>query len=80
MAVSAVNSYGESTVSELEVQVPAIEYAITLDGKKIKDISYGNTYKLSNNEQGYYDVDKNVAYAPETVITVKSDMNLKTLV
>ena len=77
--VSAVNSYGESTVSELEVQVPAIEYAITLDGKKIKDISYGNTYKLSNNEQGYYDVDKNVAYAPETVITVKSDMNLKSI-
>lgn len=77
--VSAVNSNGESTVSELEVQVPAIEYAITLDGKKIKDISYGNTYKLSNNEQGYYDVDKNVAYAPETVITVKSDMNLKSI-
>lgn len=77
--VSAVNSNGESTVSELEVQVPAIEYAITLDGKKITDISYGNTYKLSNNEQGYYDVDKNVAYAPETVITVKSDMNLKSI-
>lgn len=77
--VSAVNSNGESTVSELEVQVPAIEYAITLDGKKITDISYGNTYKLSNNEQGYYDVDKKVAYAPETVITVKSDMNLMSI-
>lgn len=77
--VSAVNSNGESTVSELEVQVPAIEYAITLDDKKITDISYGNTYKLSNNEQGYYDVDKKVAYAPETVITVKSDMNLMSI-
>lgn len=77
--VSAVNSNGESTVSVLEVQVPAIEYAITLDDKKITDISYGNTYKLSNNEQGYYDVDKKVAYAPETVITVKSDMNLKSI-
>ena len=59
--------------------MPAIEYAITLDGKKITDISYGNTYKLSNNEQGYYDVDKKVAYAPETVITVKSDMNLMSI-
>ena len=34
---------------------------------------------MSNNEQGYYDVDKKVAYAPETVITVKSDMNLMSI-
>lgn len=54
------------------------EYTVSIDGKS-QTCKAGTTIVLPANDQGYYDVTKKLAYAPETVLTVDENMTLKSI-
>lgn len=53
-------------------------YTVTVDGKT-ETVQKGTAITAPADGQGYYDVDKDVAYAPGKSIAVNSDMNLKSI-
>lgn len=62
----------------VEVVPAPATYTVTVDGKK-ETVQKGTAITAPADGQGYYDVNKKVAYAPGTSITVESDMTLKSI-
>lgn len=62
----------------VEVVPAPATYTVTVDGKK-ETVQEGTAITAPADGQGYYDVNKKVAYAPGTSITVESDMTLKSI-
>lgn len=62
----------------VEVLSAQATYTVTVDGKT-ETVQKGTAITAPADGQGYYDVDKDVAYAPGKSIAVNSDMNLKSI-
>ena len=62
----------------VEVLSAPATYTVTVDGKT-ETVQKGTAITAPADGQGYYDVDKDVAYAPGKSIAVNSDMNLKSI-
>ena len=61
----------------LKVEGPEATYKVTLDGEDVAtDVV---KYKCGDNEQGYYDKENNIAYAPNEEIKLDKDIELTSI-